>query len=110
MTLEATRNRRALTVRVREPRLDASKALDFKEKMRELIQQGHRTILLNLGEVEFMDSSGLGALVSSLKMLGRGGKLALCEIQEPVRALLRTTRLDRVFPIFASQEQGLKKL
>jgi anti-sigma B factor antagonist len=63
-----------LVVRVEEKRIDASKAPAFKDEMTRCIETGQNQIVLDLSQVDFIDSSGLGALVSCLKRLGpRGG-------------------------------------
>ena len=55
-------------------------------------------MMLDLADVNFIDSSGLGALIIALKMLrNAGGDLYLCSIAEPVRMLLSMTRMDRLF-------------
>ena len=55
------------------PRLDAAGAEDFKAALRDEIDGGATQIVLDLSEVEFMDSSGLGALVACLKHMGEQG-------------------------------------
>jgi anti-sigma B factor antagonist len=50
--------------------------------------------------VEFLDSSGLGAVVAARKLLGKGRHLALAGLQPAVEKVLRLTHMDRVFPIY----------
>jgi anti-sigma B factor antagonist len=64
----------------------------------ELLAGGTNLVMLDMTDVNFMDSSGLGALTIALKMLRTaGGDLYLCSIAEPVRNLLSITRMDRLF-------------
>jgi anti-sigma B factor antagonist len=60
--------------------------------------------------VDFIDSSGLGAIVSALKTIGRNGDLVLCGIKETVMSLFRLTRMDRVFRIFTDQGEATAAL
>jgi anti-sigma B factor antagonist len=103
-----TEERSGFTVlALQEKRLDARAANDFKKLIQSLIGQGHHNLLLDMGKVQFIDSSGLGAMVSSLKALGPDGDLQLCSINPAVQSLLKLTRLDRIFTIHESPERAL---
>jgi len=68
----------------------------------------HRSIVLNLGEVGFIDSSGLGAMVRILASTHQArGDLKLCEVTEPVRKVLDMTRLTTVFDAHESEEKAV---
>jgi anti-sigma B factor antagonist len=99
-----------LIVKPLEKRIDASVAMDFKGKMIDRIEVGNKYILLNLVEVDFIDSSGLGAIVSSLKAIEDDGDIVLCGIRDTVLGLFRLTRMNRVFRIFPTEEEALKAL
>lgn len=99
-----------LVLQLAERRLDASVAAAFKEQVVGFINQGHKIILLDLESVDFIDSSGLGAMVSCLKLVGVKGRIALCNVAGPVLSMLQLTRMDRVFAIFPSAEQALESL
>ncbi|MGF1502138.1 MAG: STAS domain-containing protein [Paracoccaceae bacterium] len=86
-------------VTVMRHRLDAAVAQDFKEQMIALIDAGHRDLLLDLGRIDFLDSSGLGALVGVLKYLGNSGRLELAGLTSGVEKVFRLTRLTAVFTI-----------
>ena len=78
--------------------LDGVKANQLCQQVRELLASGNNFVMLDLADVNFIDSSGLGALIIALKMLrSAGGDLYLCSIAEPVRSLLSMTRMDRLF-------------
>lgn len=100
----------ALIVTPLDERLDARVATDFKEQMAELIASGHTKILLDLSRVEFIDSSGLGAIVSSLKRMGGRGDLVVCGLQDTILTMFRLTRMDRVFQIFDDEQQAVAAL
>lgn len=73
-----------------------------------LVEDGAVRVLVDLSGVSFMDSSGLGVLVGSLKRSReRGGDLALACGEGPVLRVLTITGLDRVFPIHASVTDAL---
>lgn len=99
-----------LIVRPLEKRIDASAAAEFKQKMGEWIDSGNRRIVLNLSEVDFIDSSGLGAIISGFKKIGNDGRLVVCVVKESVMSLFRLTRMNRVFDIFASEDEALEAL
>lgn len=83
--------------------LDSISGKHLRQAVTDLVDAGAPTILLNCQEVIFMDSSGLGALVMSLKKVREaGGKLLLCSINDQVRLLLEVTGMDSVFEILAS--------
>jgi anti-sigma B factor antagonist len=96
-----------LVVSLRDKRLDAAIAVSFREAMLERIEQGQKKIVLDLSNVGFLDSSGLGAVVAVLKHLGQQGCLYLCGVTPAVMAVLRLTRMDRVFKMFPTLEAAL---
>src|SRR5271157_813202 len=66
----------------------------------DLFREGHTRILLNLGDVHYIDSSGLGALVSSFTSLRKqGGELKLLNLTNKVRDLLQITKLYTIFDV-----------
>jgi anti-sigma B factor antagonist len=91
-------------------RLDASVAPAFKQAVVQLVEGGDRRLVLDLSGVAFLDSSGLGALVSILKALGTQGSLAVCGAQGSVLALFKLTRMDKVFAIHADRAEALARL
>lgn len=69
------------------------------------------TVLINMAQVSFVDSSALALLVKGLKHCRQqGGDLALCSLQQPVRVIFELTRLDKAFSIYPSQEEALQAL
>ena len=107
MKIEVSREGSAVVVEPLEARLDAQRAIGFKETLTRLIDAGEQQIVLDLGHVEFMDSSGLGAVVAVLKRLGFLGVLVVCSARAPVDALFKLTRIDRVIKLFATREEAL---
>ena len=77
----------------------------LRERLVELIDGGHRQVVVDLDRVEFLDSSGLGVLVGALRRLRTvGGELTLVCTNEKLLKVFRITALDRVFTIHDSVE------
>ena len=73
----------------------------------DLAAEGHKNLLLDLGEVSYMDSSGLGALVSGYNSLkGGGGVVALFNVPKRIENLLEMSRLTSLFPMFATEQDA----
>lgn len=91
--------------------LDGTKAGEFRQEITHVIENGADVVLIDFKDVTFMDSSGLGALVLALKTVrAAGGKLFICSINEQVKMLFELTSMDRVFEIFANQEEFKKAI
>jgi anti-sigma B factor antagonist len=82
---------------------------ELKEKVTEAVNFGSRKILIDFTETGYIDSSGLGALVSLAKKLREsGGELRLAGLNEDLRTLFELTKLDTLFTITASLEEAIK--
>lgn len=91
-------------IRVNASRIDAPSALQFKEEMRALTDSAEARFVLDMAEVTFIDSSGLGAVVASMKQLSAGKTLELAALQPLVSKVFRLTRMDSVFVIHDSAD------
>ncbi len=80
-------------------RIDAACAIQFKDKMRELTRNPPKRVVLDLADVDYVDSSGLGAIVAAMKQLGLNTKLELAALTPTVEKVFRLTRMDSVFVI-----------
>jgi anti-sigma B factor antagonist len=86
--------------------LDGSKASELRQKIINLVEDGADIVLINFQNVSFMDSSGLGAIVLSLKTVNAAGsKLALCSLSGQLKMLFELTSMDRVFQIYENQNE-----
>lgn len=92
----------ALVIDVQEKRLDAAVALSFKDAMRSAADHPGSPVILGLSKIEFMDSSGLGAIVGVMKLLGADRPLELACLTPGVAKVFRLTRMDTVFRIHAA--------
>lgn len=93
----------AVHVVVNETRIDSAVAIRFKDRVREVTADGPARVVLDLGQVDFLDSSGLGAVVAIMKLLGPDRTLELCNLSPAVDKVFRLTRMDRVFTIHADE-------
>lgn len=91
-----------------ETRIDASVAIQFKDSMRDLTADSDGRVMLDLHAVDFIDSSGLGAIVAAMKQLGSGRRLELSTLSPLVAKVFRLTRMDSIFTIHETTEAGLK--
>jgi anti-sigma B factor antagonist len=89
-------------VAVISPRLDASVAPQFKTEMTDIVNGGAKNLVLDMSSVKMIDSSGLGTLVSILKLLGGQGSIVIRGATPSVLGLFKLTRMDRVFTIEAA--------
>jgi anti-sigma B factor antagonist len=111
MQIDVTKNGIATVVRPTEERLDIEVAGEFRSMLLSLIDEGHRHLVIDLQDVQFVDSSGLGALVSALKMLKRtntSGDVRLARVQPPVTSLLEIIRLNRVFTSYPTVDEAVQ--
>jgi anti-sigma B factor antagonist len=97
-----------LIIELNENNLDASNVREFKDAAQAMINERTR-VVLDMSGVKFVDSSGLGALISCLRLLnGRRGDFKLCALAKPVRALFELMRMHRVFNIYDSREDAIR--
>ncbi len=95
-------------VQVVSERIDAHNSDAMKERIKQLFDGGARDVLVDLHEVLFIDSSGLGALVSVFKSaMTCRGRLALAGLRDQVRSMFELTRLNRVFDIYATVDEAV---
>lgn len=104
MVLESEMLGDGLWIRANVDRIDAAGAVEFKDRMRELTKDGVKRVVLDLQGVDFIDSSGLGAIVASLKQLAPGQVLELAGLGPTIEKVFRLTRMDTVFTIHPSAD------
>jgi anti-sigma B factor antagonist len=80
----------------------------LRQLISELVDEGRTNVLLNLEELEFMDSAGLGSLVVGSQLLQRqGGRLQVVNARGPVQHVFQITRLTKVFPVFQDEDGAM---
>jgi len=81
----------------------------LRDKVNSLIQQGQRKLILNLAEVPYIDSAGLGEIVRTYTTVSRqGGSLKLLNLTKRIQDLLAITKLLTVFEVYDSEADALK--
>jgi anti-sigma B factor antagonist len=110
MRFEESKTGDVLVAKVLESRIAADVAPRFKQDLIEYVSKGNRSIVLDLSEVTFIDSSGLGALIASLKALGNDGELVLCGTRDSVNSMFKLTRMNKVFRMFDSADKAVEAL
>ena len=103
-----TRQEGSVTVIELSGEIDVSCAPQLKELLQGLIDEGKSQLLVNLADVPFMDSSGLGIFINAFKRGQQaGGAIKFANPQEALRKVFSLTQTDKVFSIFDSVEDGL---
>ncbi len=101
---------KVLVVTVEHDRLDSRIADDFKTSVVKEINSGETEIVLNLSSVDFIDSTGLGALVSTKNAVGANGEVVISGAGTTVMTMFRLTRTDTLFRIVPTDEEAVSIL
>ena len=89
------------------PRLDASQSTMFKRDVSPVLAVSSK-VIFDMSGLQFMDSTGLGTIVSCLKVLNAaGGDLKLCGMTKQIRALFELVRMHRVFDIYNTTDEAV---
>ena len=84
-------------------------ASTFRDTVRDLASSGHKKMLLNLAEVSYIDSSGIGEMVSGFtSVTNQGGQLKLLNLTKRVKDLLQITKLYTVFEVFEDEAAAVR--
>ncbi len=92
----------ATLITVPADRIDSAVAVQFKDALRECAEGGPPRVILDLRNVGFLDSSGLGAVVAAMKHLAPEQQLELAGLTPAVAGVFKLTRMDSVFTIHSS--------
>jgi anti-sigma B factor antagonist len=107
MILQSEQGDNGITIVRMEGRLDLLTAADVKRDLADLIADGRRRLIFDLERVSFVDSSGLGALISGLKAARQaGGDLRIARPNAQVHTLLKLTTLERVLRPYETIEEA----
>jgi|TARA_R110002049_G_scaffold44333_5_gene129999 anti-sigma B factor antagonist len=107
MEVSAKTEDRFCVVSVMHQRIDAAAALEFKEAMRQTTADAPNVVILDLHRVDFIDSSGLGAIVATMKHLAPQRSLVLAGLTPAVEKVFKLTRMDSVFSVFNTLDAAL---
>jgi anti-anti-sigma factor len=91
--------------------LDGVAVNGLRREITDIVEGGTNIVLVDFQDVTFMNSSGLGALVSTLRVVrSAGAELFLCSLSEQVRMIFELTKMDRVFKMFNSRNEFEEKV
>jgi anti-sigma B factor antagonist len=110
MKFDERQEQEAMVIRPLEKRLDSFVAEELKTHMKNIVHNGQLQIVLDLSDVEFIDSSGLGAIIAAMIALRPQGRLMVCNVGDNVLTLFRLTRIDRVIPIMDNADEALRAM
>ncbi|KAI9133609.1 STAS domain-containing protein [Acaryochloris sp. CCMEE 5410] len=90
--------------------IDGISTSELRTEVNDALADGVKTILIDLKDVTFMNSSAIGALVATLKSVrGEGGTLALCSLSDQVHLIFELTKMDRIFDIYGDCREFMQK-
>lgn len=108
MELTVDRIGKVTVVQVPVENLDASNTKEFKRQVSPLLEAKGK-LVFDMAKVKFVDSSGLGALLSCLRQVNaEGGDLKICGLTKQVRVIFELVRMHRIFEIFNTREEAAK--
>jgi len=103
-----TKNDNYIIIDPLETSLNASNSATFKNNILKMLDGSEDKIIIDLSNVDFIDSSGLGALISVLKSKTEKQELILCHLSKSVEKLFTLTRMDQAFKIEKNRDSAIK--
>lgn len=98
-------------VRIREKKLTCEEAPEMKTQFLKLLSEEGEELIINLKDVEYMDSTGLGSLLFGIRQAERYDKdLILCEIRSRIQSLIKIAHLENVLEIYETEKEAIKAL
>lgn len=107
MRMEISKSGPITIVKPFDRRMDAPSVIGFKATMHDISESGADHIVLDMSRIEFMDSSGLGALISVMKMMLPDKAFEISGLTPPVKKLFDLTHMDRVFNIHVTIDDAI---
>ena len=108
MDISVTNQAGGASVVTMNGRLDLLSAAQVKQRLAQEVAGGRKRLVVDLGDVSFIDSSGLGSLISGLKAARvAGGDLRIARPSEQAQLILKLTTLDRVMKPYGSVDEAL---
>lgn len=107
MTYRVTAHDRIITVHLESDRLDTHNSPAVKLELKRLLEGRSITLIIDFANVSFVDSSGLGALLSAVRVASRnGGQIRVAGLCPDVLATFELARLNRVFDIYPTEREA----
>jgi len=98
----------AIVVRIDKDRLDITTAPQLKAELKKLLESGVRTLIVDFGGVRFVDSSGLGVLLSALRIAARtGSNVRVVGLRPEVLTIFELAQMHRVLDIYPTEREAL---
>ncbi|GAB1442638.1 MAG: STAS domain-containing protein [Ignavibacteriales bacterium] len=108
MKMKVTERYEAIVIELKGNVLGGPEANEYSDTIKKFLSEGKKNIVIDLGEVKFMNSSGLGMLISGLTTVNKeNGKLKLANVEEKIHSLLVITKLVTIFESYPSVEEAL---
>ena len=109
MKTKVTEKYNAVIIELKGDVMGGDDTKEFNELLHKLIDEGKKNIVVDLGDVKFMNSSGLGMLISGLTTVKKAeGSLKLARVGEKIQSLLIITKLIQIFESFESVDDAVK--
>ncbi|NUN10564.1 MAG: STAS domain-containing protein [Ignavibacteriaceae bacterium] len=109
MKLKVIEKYEAIVIEIKGNVLGGPEAAEFSDTLKKLLGEGKKHIVLDLSEVQFMNSSGLGMMISGLTTVRNGGGIMkLANVTDKIHSLLMITKLITIFECFDSVDEALK--
>ncbi len=110
-TIRTAQNGRTVVVLTPTGRLDITTAWQFRLKLQECISKTSPHVIVNLGQVNFIDSSGLTSLVAGMRDADKiKGSFRICHVHPEAKLVFEVTMMDSVFEIFDTEEEALESI
>lgn len=106
MRYEISKQSNSTVLQIKEERFDAKLAPEFRTEIETLLPELLPNIVLDIENVKFMDSSGLGSVMGVYKLL-RDKNISVANAQQPVLDLFKLTRMDRLIKTYSSVDEAL---
>lgn len=89
-------------------RLDATSSPNLESKVTEQIESGHKNLVLDFGNVEYLSSAGMRLLLSATRRLANnGGKLCICTVDDEVMEIIKVAGFERILNIYSTEKEAL---
>lgn len=109
MKIKVVEKYEAVIIELSGSALGGNEATEFSTTLRKLLGEGKKNIVVDLGEVSFMNSSGLGMLISGLTTVKKeGASFKLARVTEKIESLLVITKLTTIFEYYDTVENAIK--
>ncbi len=107
MKFTVDRQEKHTAITLNESKLDTTIAPDVKSEIVKLQSDGVESLIINLKNVKYTDSSGLSAMLVANRIFKEKGAFVLCEVQEHVMKLIKISQLDKVMDITNTEEEAV---